>query len=138
MQARAANILSQSNVAYHDVLSLHERAKKAQDVIKLNCVNNKLVQVKAQLNIADNENQDLQVAIANHTEARFDAFAALQNTGSSIQQMRQDARTCIGEVELYKQESGVTVTHPPFPDQPAPIDPFQGQVEPPAYASPFI
>ena len=138
MQAQASDIIGQSNDAYQTVLALRESARRQQDVIKLNCINNKLVQLKAQLNIADNENSDLDAAIAGNTDARFTTFANLKDTGAAILKLREDAKACVGQVELLKQESGVLVTHPRFPDQPQPIDPYSGEVEPPAYASPFI
>ena len=138
MQAAASDIISQGHDAYQTVLALRESARKQQDAIRLNCINNKLVQLKAQLNIADNENSDLDALIGGNTDERFTVFANLKDTGAAVLKLREEAKACVGQVELLKQESGVLVTHPQFPDQPQPIDPYSGEVEPPAYASPFI
>lgn len=139
MQAKSSDMMAQANDAIQLVTSLREKARRQQDAIKLNCINNKLVQLKAQLNIADDENTDLQAAISSNSGDRFTAFSSLRTTVDSIVRLREEAKTCVGQAELIKQESGnVLVTHPQFPDQPQPIDPFSGEVEPPAYASPYI
>src|SRR5690348_16431208 len=52
MQAKASDILGHANDAYRSVLAAREQAKRQHDAIKLSCVNNKLIQLKAQLNIA--------------------------------------------------------------------------------------
>ncbi|HSN27821.1 MAG TPA: hypothetical protein VLT45_16135 [Kofleriaceae bacterium] len=137
MQARASELISRAQDAYQDVLRLKEQAKKQKDVIKLNCVNEKLIQIKGQLNVADNQNQDLQVAITRNSPDRSTAYDALQVTGTAIFRLRDDAKTCIGEPELYKQESGVTVTHPPIVDDPTAPPDYGWTVEPPGYASPY-
>jgi hypothetical protein len=137
MQARASELLSRAQDAYQDVLRLKEKAKKQKDVIKVNCVNEKLVQIKGELNVADNQNQDLQVAITRNSPDRASAYDLLRGTGDAIFRLRDDAKGCIGEPELYKQESGVTVTHPPIVDDPTAQPDYGWTVEAPGYASPY-
>src|SRR5262249_27128513 len=45
-------------------VQLQELARKQNDIIKLNCVNDKLVQIKAAINIAEKSMTDLHEAIA--------------------------------------------------------------------------
>jgi hypothetical protein len=141
MQAKASTIMAQLPEDYRHVIYLKEQAKKGKDVLKLTCVNDKLVQMKAQMNIADSTNADLQAAIGSGTaDGRVTFFVNLQDTAGTISQLRQDADVCAGTPELYKQEAGVTVEAPDLPD-PGAGDPFGVEggdvVEPPGYASPF-
>lgn len=137
MQARASELISQGQDAYREVMHLKEQARKQKDVIKLNCVNEKLVQIKAQLNIEDTQNQDLQVSLAHNSTDRDARFDALKGTAEQVLRLRDDAKGCIGEPELYKQESGVIVTHPPIVDDPTVPPDYGWTVEPPGYASPY-
>lgn len=136
MTTRAAGIQTQIQQDNRHVLYLKEQAKKAKDVIKLSCVNDKLVQLKAQMNIADATNDQLQVALVKNSDDRQGLFGQLQGLGENVKQLREQAAACIGEPELYKQEAGVTYTAPEVPDDPT-QSPIGGELEPPAYASPY-
>lgn len=121
---------------------LQDVARKEKDVVKLTCVNDRLVELKAQRNIFDQSNQSFQALIAaGNTEAVRPSFDELVAAAADIKELRNAAEACIGVPELYKQESDVQVTHPDFPDDPTTTDPFDDpvfeQVEPPGYASPF-
>lgn len=116
---------------------LQEIAKKQKDVIKLNCVNDKLVESKAQRNIADEIHTQLVAAIEKNSADREALYQQYLNTSQSINDLREQAKACVGEAELHKQESGVTVEAPPTPDDPTVMNPPSEQFEPPAYASPF-
>ncbi len=119
------------------VLYLRAQAKKQKDVIKLSCVNDKIVQLKAQMNISQLTGDQLDLAIENEHETRKMLFIEFRTTAEAISRLREEASTCIGEPELYKQESGIVVTEPDIIDDPN-HDPFDLDVEPPAYASPYI
>lgn len=122
------------------VLHLKELAKKKKDVIKLNCVNDRLVELKAQQNLGDTAHAQLDAALDRGSEDRFGFYGDLERIGQQISSLREQANACIGEPELFKQESGVLVERPEIPDDPT-INPFQPEgyveVEPPGYASPF-
>jgi len=138
MNIRASAMMAASQDDLRHVMFMKEHAKNLKDVIKLNCVNDKLVKLKAQLNIQENTHQDLQHALDKGGDDRAAIYVRLSNVSSDIKQLRQDAQSCVGEPEIYKQESGVVVTHPDFPDDPTQEPPqLEGTVEPPGYASPF-
>jgi hypothetical protein len=140
MRIRAASMASQMQDDLHHILLLKEQAKKQKDVIKLNCVNDKLIQVKAQLNIAESTDQDLQAALAKNSDDRQSIFTQLVATSDAIRGQNEAANSCAGGPELYKQESGVVVQKPELQDNPTVGNPYQsvyGAIEPPAYASPF-
>src|SRR5437763_3649374 len=51
--ARAVTIRQQIQTDYRYVVFLQAKARREKDVIKLNCVNDKLILLKAEQNIAD-------------------------------------------------------------------------------------
>jgi len=141
MRVRSESILAQIQEDYRYVLTLRERIRKKKDVIKLDCVNDRLVQLKAQMNIADKANQSLQPALEKDTTVARDLFGQLESTGASVKELREHANQCVGEPELFKQEAGLEITKPDLVDDPGTIDPFVpegAEVEPPGYASAFM
>jgi hypothetical protein len=137
MNVKSAAIQAQLEEDTEYVLHLKDIAKKQKDVIKLNCVNDRIIQIKAQRNIADETNTQLQGALAKTSDDRQQLFDQLNGVGTSVRQLREEASACIGESELSKQESGIEVNHPEIPDDPTVGLPFPVQVEPPGYASPY-
>jgi hypothetical protein len=87
----------------------------------------------------DDTNAQLQVALSRNSDSRQQLYSDLQGIGANVKNLREQAAACIGEPELFKQESGVEVHHPDLPDDPT-VEPPHGDftnVEPPGYASPF-
>jgi len=121
---------------------LRDIARKQKDVIKLTCVNDKLVELKAQMNLFDASRGRFTATVDGgaSADAARPAYVELADIAEKVKLLRGEADTCIGAPDLYKQEAGVEVTHPDFPDDPTTTDPFvppEGAIEPPAYASPF-
>lgn len=112
-------------------------ARKQKDVIKLTCVNDKLVELKAERNVFDQRRQQFDAELVKSADAARPLYVELTQSSERIKHLRGDADACIGVPELYKQESDVEVTHPDFPDDPTTEDPFEPDVEPPGYASPY-
>ena len=75
MQAKSVEIEAQLETDTQHVLHLKEVAKKKKDVIKLNCVNDRLVEIKAQRNIADQANVSLQAALTRDGTERQQLFS---------------------------------------------------------------
>ena len=115
---------------------LQQIARKDKDVIKLNCVNDKLVQIKPQMNLADSAESQLEGA----TDAtRMAAFEGVAQAAENVRRLREDADQCIGEsITQGGSESSNSFTAPTAPDDPAKGN-FNGgdQLEAPSYASPF-
>jgi hypothetical protein len=137
MTTRALGLQSQIQEDNRRVLFLREQAKKSKDVIKLSCVNDKLVQIKAQMNIADATNDQLQGALTKGGDDRQALYSQYASTAEAIKHLREEAAVCVGEPELFKQEGGGSFTHPDIPDDPTHSPVFSGELEPPAYASPY-
>ncbi len=117
------------------VKHLQEVARKNKDVIKLTCVNDKYLSLKAQANIFDDFHRELEGANADGTE-RIAVYDHVTDAADKVHKLRIEADACVGELELGTESSNGT-DHPPFPDDPTVGDPFGEVIEPPGYASPY-
>ena len=116
-------------------LHLRETARRQKDVIKLNCVNDKLIQIKAQTNIFDAHARELEGSLAAQTDTRFGLYSDANITAQSIHKLREEAGLCVGEMELGSSDIPAEYTGPDI-TQPG-GNPFDEGVEPPGYASPY-
>src|SRR5215831_10064647 len=74
------------------VVDLQELARRQNDIIKLNCVNDKLVQVKAAITIGEPSMTDLHEAIARNDDgARIHAFTKVTVATQKVQVLMQEA-----------------------------------------------
>ena len=141
MQVRSKALSVQLKDDYRHVIAMKERAEKQKDVVKVTCVNDKLVQIKVQMNIADSTSSQLQLSIEKNAADKATVFSSLTSTGDDVRRLREEAVACLGEPELFKQESGLEVQKPEITDDPTATDPYNPggivEVEPPGYASPF-
>ena len=127
---RAQQIHDQiTNDARH-VQHLRQVAHNQKDVIKLNCVNDKLVQMRPQLNMADRAQGEL-LGGGGGTSS----IQAMVQSAEIIRHLREEADQCIGE-PLLGSESTNSFTHPDIYD-PTGTSPWGATFEPPVYASPM-
>jgi hypothetical protein len=113
------------------VLQLQSSARKSKDVIKLNCVNEKLLAVKQLLNIAESAENDLTEAIASgDRDAQVHQYSQVKLAHERATSERDEAEGCIGEEIIFIGPTQVTTDGPPIPDDPTadPHDPFGGTV----------
>lgn len=113
------------------VSHLRESARKAKDVIRLNCVNDKLVQMQPLMNTLDRLQVEVQVNASAMTE--------VVTTADGVHHLRDEADGCGGESLLSGIESANGFTAPTIPDTPygEPWGETGTIIEPPGYASPF-
>lgn len=142
MIARAETVEGQIKSDMRHVLHLQAKARQEKDVIKLNCINDKLVQLKAQVNIFDSAHTSLKAESDGASlDDKTSVFDEVTATADAVKSLRAESDICVGEPELYKQESSSDVTRPTILDDPTAGDPFNdsgvGPFEAPAYASPF-
>jgi hypothetical protein len=77
---------------------LQEIARKEKDVIKLNCVTDKIAQHKELAAIADQANTNLQEAIARKDEdSRYHEFSRITIAHQQAQALAAEAENCVGE-----------------------------------------
>ena len=106
------------------IVQLQEVAKKAGDVIKLNCVNDKLLQIKELLNIAEGALTNITEAIArNDEDERYHQFSRLTIAHQKGEQVRQEAENCIGEDLVYVGDTEIDMEVDPTVPGTDPLDP---------------
>jgi hypothetical protein len=134
VRARVQILHDQMRADARHIQHLQQVARQEKDVIKLNCVNDKLVQAKPQMNIADAKMAELESA---GDAERMAAFEVVTGAADSLRRLREESDQCIGEpITFSGGESSNSFTGPPAPDNPtAGFD--NHPIEPPAYASPF-
>lgn len=143
LSARADALTTQIEGDYREALRVRDIAKKQKDVIKLNCVNDRLVAIKAQMNLADAAKLQANASTADGTvtDDSKKAFQQLSSNAEGIRTLREEAAACVGGSDLMRQEAGLEVSVPDIVDDPGTIDPYGAgevpAVEPPGYASAF-
>jgi hypothetical protein len=119
--SRAQADVSRMQGLLKEVLQRLEEARKEKDVVKLNCVNEKLTQMKGLVRVAEQSEIGLQESIAKGEEenARHE-YAKVDLASQRAQQLRTDAEQCIGQLAYVVDEKTlVTVEVPegiPEPD----------------------
>lgn len=143
MRLRTEQIQKDIDEDNKHVLHLQALARKEKDVIKLTCINDKLVQIKAQMNLFDNSVLALEGAINNTDDTPRTIFAEIEKAGADVKKLRGEADACAGELEMYRQESKTDVDRPDL-DDPTDGDPFhdpevmgEPEIDQPGYATPY-
>jgi len=133
LQMRVRQLHEQTRGDARHIQHLQQIARKEKDIIKLNCVNDKLVQVKPQMNIADTQEAELDGA---KDADRMTIFEGISQAAENVRRLREEADQCIGEPIAQGSESSNSFTGPQIPDDPT--KGFGGgPIEPPVYASPY-
>jgi hypothetical protein len=137
--ARNQEHLERMRTILKSVLMHLEEARDQRDVIKLNCVNEKLVAVKGLLKVSEEADVKMQEALARRdSEAATHEFQIVSLARRKIEQLLAESEACVGELSVYSGDTEVEViidegSQPPPITEPTPIDVI---VRPPA-ASPF-
>jgi hypothetical protein len=124
------------------VQALQEQSKQAKDIIRLNCVTDKLVQVRVNASIADQSMAALQEAMTRADEGqRTHEFTRLTIVNQKVLVLGAEAENCIGEdlsfvgatridVEIDPNIPQYDPTQPPAPgidiERPGEASPFRG------------
>jgi len=93
-----------------------EQARKQKDVIRLNCVMDKLAQVKASMNIADEALQKLQEGVTRNDEsALLHEYTRITIVNQKVQVLQNEGQTCVGAELNYIGATRVEVDAPELP-----------------------
>jgi hypothetical protein len=93
-----------------------EQARKQKDVIRLNCVMDKLVQVKLNMNIADQALQRLQEATTRKDDGgALHEYTRITITNQKVQVLQNEGQTCVGAELNYIGATRVEVEAPELP-----------------------
>jgi hypothetical protein len=84
------------------VLAIQESARREKDIIRLTCVNDKLVPIKGLLRIAEQSAVALQDAInAKNETAAHHEYVKIDLAASKVGQLVIEANACVGETAVY-------------------------------------
>ncbi len=96
-----------------DLQAMAEQARKQKDVIRLNCVMDKLMQVKVNMNIADEALQKLQEAAGRRDDqASLHEYTRVTITNQKVQVLQNEGQTCVGAELNYIGATRVEVEAP--------------------------
>jgi hypothetical protein len=106
---RSADGLIRMREVLKDVLAKLEEARNTKDVVKLNCVNEKLTQIKGLLRISEQADVALQEAVVKKESATADhEFTKVSIARQKVDQLRAEAEECIGQL-AFRTDENLTV-----------------------------
>ena len=119
-----------------------EAAKKEKDVIRLNCLLDKLTQLNVNANMMDQALQTLQEAIVHRDDnGQLHEYTRITIINQKAQVLKTEADGCVGAETNYVGPTKVVVEVPPgltdTVDQPPPAMPPVTVIDRPPPASPF-
>jgi hypothetical protein len=139
---RSATAVTQMRGTLKVVLGKLEEARNTKDVVKLNCVNEKLTQVKGLLRISEQSDVALQEAVAKKDQTTADhEYTKVTIAQSKVETLRGEAEQCIGQLAFRTDENASVEVLVPSdlpggdPTNPPPVAP--ATVSPPP-ASPTL
>lgn len=110
---RAAEAVNSMRNSLRLVTSRVEDARNEKDVVKLNCVNEKLAQIKGLLKVAEQSETALREAVANNDPAANAEFAKIGIAKTKIDGLGNEAQQCIGQLAyIVDEKTTVEVQQP--------------------------
>ncbi len=100
----AAESIARMKTSLKQVLARVEEARNEKDVVKLNCANEKLTQIKALLKVAEQADIALHEAVANRDPAAESEFAKVTIARSKVEGLRAESEQCIGQLAYVVDE----------------------------------
>ena len=114
MVDRAERYIDQMRQRLKEVLKILTSARQEKDVVKLNCVNEKVTQVKGLVRVSEQSSINLQEDVAKQEidSARHE-YLKIAIAREKVQQLRAEAEQCIGQLAfVVNQNTVVKVTVP--------------------------
>lgn len=136
---RSAEAVARIRVVLKDALTKLEEARNTKDVVKLNCVNEKLTQIKGLLRISEQSDVALQEAIARgEAQAANHEYTKVTIARQKVDQLRAEAEECIGQLAFRTDENMIVEVIEPegLPDDPTRPPPAPAALTRPPPASP--
>ncbi len=109
----SAEQIARMKTALKQVLSSVDDARNEKDVVKMNCLNEKLTQVKALLRVAEQADVALHEAVANRDPGSEAEFAKIAISRSKVDTLRAESEQCIGQLAyMVDEKTNVEVEQP--------------------------
>jgi hypothetical protein len=100
----AADSLSRMKSSLKQVLARAEQARADKDVVKLNCVNEKLTQIKSLIGVAERADIALHESVAAKDSAGDAAFSKIAIARTKVDGLRNDSEQCVGALAFNVDE----------------------------------
>jgi len=111
---KSAESLERMKSVLRSVLGRVEDARNEKDVVKLNCVNEKLTQIKALLKVAEQSDIQLHEALVTKDPSAESEFGKIAIARTRIDGLKGDADQCIGQLAyIVDEKTTVEVQQPP-------------------------
>ena len=111
---RSAEAVAKMRGALKTVLGKLEEARNSKDVVKLNCVNEKLTQIKGLLRISEQSDIALQEAVAKKESATAEhEYTKVSIAVVKVNQLSAEAEECIGQLAFRTDENATTEVEEP-------------------------
>jgi hypothetical protein len=133
-QTRVEGMLAEERKILARVTELLKEARAAKDIVQLNCINEKLTQIKGLLKISEDASVKMYEGIsANQQDIVNHEYTKINVAHQRSVTLGAEAEQCVGEIAIYTGQTEVTVeidediteddpTQPP-PVGPAPVIP---------------
>ncbi len=119
--ARGASHLERMRAVLKTVLKYLEEAREKRDVIKLNCVNEKLTAVKGLLKMSEQADVAMQEALARRDEETGrDEYDKISIARGKVDQLLTESEACVGELSVYAGDTIVEMVGGDTGDIPSP------------------
>ncbi len=132
--AQADENLDRMRQAVRQVTGRLEDARKEKDVVKLNCVNEKLAQIKGLLKLSEQAKATAQEAMARRDDSAGTEIQKIGVASDKADKLRSDAEQCMGQLAFAVDQRTVVEVEQPkdLPDQ----DLTGGEPPPPILSRP--
>jgi len=99
---------------YASRLLAQARQADRPDIVKINCLNNKLMEINAQIQSFEDRRNSLREAIAvGDNDRRMHEYRVLVVVYQKVQSLRMEVEACIGEESGYMGRSRITILREP-------------------------
>jgi hypothetical protein len=104
--SRSTQALAVMRDVLRNVLGKVEEARRTKDVVKLNCANEKLTQIKGLLRISEQADVSLQEAVSRReTSTSEHEYTKVMIAQQKVAQLRSEAEECIGQLAFRTDEN---------------------------------
>jgi hypothetical protein len=87
---------------------LEKVREREQDILKINCINEKLAAIKGFLKVSEESYTNLRDAASrNDEEATIHHYTLVSIAAQKVNDLGEEARTCVGEVQMFADETVV-------------------------------
>jgi hypothetical protein len=112
LEAAAASI-ARMKAALKQVLGRAEQARNEKDVVKLNCVNEKLTQIKSLIKVAEQADIALHESVATKDNGGATEFSKIAIARTKVDGLRADSEQCVGQLAyMVDEKTTVEVEQP--------------------------